>query len=203
MRVRVYVDGFNLYYGSLKGTPYKWLDLAALTTDLLPEHRIDAIRYFTAHVSGKQDPGAPLRQEAYLRALRTIPGLTLHFGRFLTEVRSMPGAPPAGGLVRVLKTEEKGSDVNLATYLLCDGFDGLYDLAVVVSNDSDLTEPIRVAKERFGLVGVYSPNPHRSHALAGAASWYRHLPAVSVAAAQFPATVLTPDGRTVVRPARW
>tara|TARA_R110002072_G_scaffold29206_4_gene92759 strand:- start:564 stop:863 length:300 start_codon:yes stop_codon:yes gene_type:complete len=34
MRTCVYVDGFNLYYGALKRTPYKWLDLAALMAAL-------------------------------------------------------------------------------------------------------------------------------------------------------------------------
>jgi hypothetical protein len=34
--VNVYIDGFNLYYGALKRTPYKWLDLALLARTLLP-----------------------------------------------------------------------------------------------------------------------------------------------------------------------
>ncbi len=63
MRTRVYVDGFNLYYGALKGTPFKWLDPVLLTSLLLPpKYEIERLRYFTARVSGKFDPQAPARQ---------------------------------------------------------------------------------------------------------------------------------------------
>ena len=60
--------------------------------------------------------------------------------------------PPLTGsrIVEVLDTEEKGSDVNLASYLLMDGFWDEYDLAVVVSNDSDLQLPVEMARTRLG-----------------------------------------------------
>ena len=74
MRTRVYVDGFNLYYGALKGTPFRWLDPVKLTALLLPgECTIDRLSYFTARVSGKLDPRAPARQQLYLKALATLP----------------------------------------------------------------------------------------------------------------------------------
>lgn len=59
-RTAVYVDGFNLFYGALKGTPYKWLDLAALCGMLLPADHVVAIHYYTARVSAR--PGNPMRQ---------------------------------------------------------------------------------------------------------------------------------------------
>ena len=71
MRTSIYIDGFNLYYGAVKGTPYKWLDFhAAFTMLLQPQHRITAINYFTAQVSGKRDPQQPVRQQTYWRALQ-------------------------------------------------------------------------------------------------------------------------------------
>ena len=74
MVTNVYIDGFNLYYGSLKGTPYKWLDLAELSSVLLPQDTISRIRYFTAQVNARpHDPQQPVRQQTYLRALPTIP----------------------------------------------------------------------------------------------------------------------------------
>lgn len=119
MTTNVYVDGFNLYYGSLKGTPYKWLDLSALCTVLLPKDQVHRIRYFTAHVSARpHDPQQPVRQQTYLRALETLPGLTVHLGHYLVSYPRMPlRHPPATGprTVEVVKSEEKGSDVNLAT----------------------------------------------------------------------------------------
>src|SRR6266704_296185 len=48
MKTWVYVDGLNLFYGCLKGTPFKWLDLHRLSAQLLRGHQIDRIKYFTA-----------------------------------------------------------------------------------------------------------------------------------------------------------
>jgi hypothetical protein len=73
MATGVYVDGFNLYYGALKGTQHKWLDLEALSRRLLPKDQIVVVRYFTALVSARpSDPNQPVRQQAYLRALDTL-----------------------------------------------------------------------------------------------------------------------------------
>ena len=50
-KTRVYIDGYNLYYGLLKGTPWKWLDLELFSKGLLnPDHEIVSIDYFTAPV---------------------------------------------------------------------------------------------------------------------------------------------------------
>src|SRR5258706_12911595 len=150
LRTHVYIGGFNLYYGAVRGTPYKWLDLSKRCNLLLAKHSIFKIRYFTARIKSRpHDPDAPTRQQVYLRALNTIPNLTIHLGQFLTHPVWMPDAtstsnPPK--MLRVLKTEEKGSDVNLATYLLLDGFQNAYDTAVLVTNDSDLLEPLRVVR---------------------------------------------------------
>ena len=74
MRVRVYVDGFNLYYGALKARPAsRWLDLVALARLLRPDDTIDVIRYFTARVKRDRDAKAPGRQKLYLAALHNLP----------------------------------------------------------------------------------------------------------------------------------
>ena len=155
------MDGFNTYYGALKARPAaRWLDLVALARLLRPADTVDAVRYFSARVMRDQDPTAPGRQKLYLAALGTLPEVSVHFGQFRTHPVAMPLADPGPGkrrTVRVLKTEEKGSDVNLATALLLDGLDGLYEAAVVISDDSDLEAPIREANQRFGPVHVVSP----------------------------------------------
>ncbi len=99
MRTRIYVDGFNLYYGALKGTRYKWLNLVELVRQLLPAgHAVDKLNYFTARVSGVSDPQAPARQHAYLSALQTLPEVRLHFGSFLAKRawRPLTNLPVAG-----------------------------------------------------------------------------------------------------------
>jgi len=82
----VYIDGFNLYYRALKGTRHKWLDICAMSRAALPANFIvSKIKYYTAHVSGRTDPGAPVRQHAYLRALETLPNVEIFYGRFLVQ----------------------------------------------------------------------------------------------------------------------
>ena len=206
MITNVYVDAFNLYYGCLKDTPYKWLDLGTLCRLLLPVYTIKRIRYFTAIVESRPwDPGQQQRQQAYIRALQTIPHLTVHYGSFLTNAVRLPVARPQPGLprtVEVLRTEEKGSDVNLATYLLVDGFRGDYETAVVVSNDSDLKAPIDAVRRELGLaVGVVIPGP-RVRRSALPADFYRRVRQGVLAASQFPPTL--GDGRGVIRrPQAW
>jgi len=203
----VYVDGYNLYYGCLKGTPYKWLDLAALCRHLLPRHSIQRIRYFTARVSALRDAQQPVRQEAYLRALQTIPGLTVHLGHFLTTTTRMPLAHPAPGgprTVEVVKTEEKGSDVNLATYLLADAFRTDAEAFVVISNDSDLAEPIRLVGQELNMVvGILNPHRIASRALLRTKPTFTKTIRQGVLkASQFPAQIVDRDG-TVTRPPEW
>ena len=207
MRANVYIDAFNLYYGCIKGTPYRWLDLRAMSEKLLPKHSVKRIRYFTARVQARpDDPQIAQRQQTYLRAIRTIPGVTLHFGRFLSKPVRMPLVnPPAKGAktVEVLRTEEKGSDVNLATHLLLDAFDGDFEVALVISNDSDLVEPISVVRERFGLsVGVVNPHPNTSHALQKVATFYRPL-RKGVLASSLLANQVTDSGGVITKPLGW
>lgn len=201
-RVTVYVDGFNLYYGLLVPNPaWKWLDLAALARSIRPGD-VTRVRYFTAKVRPVPDLSPQIRQRLYLKALATLPDLSIHYGHFTTHptrkalVYPAPGGPKT---VEVWKTEEKGSDVNLAMYLLLDGIDGLYDEAVVISGDSDLVGPVREANRRFGPVHVL--NPRNTHSdLARAATSYAPLDPRLVAASQLPDTVKLPTGRTVSRP---
>jgi uncharacterized LabA/DUF88 family protein len=207
MLTNIYVDGFNLYYGCLKGTPYKWLDLGALCRTLLPPNEIQRIRYFTAKVSAQADPHQPVRQHTYLRALQTVPGLTVHLGHFLTSTTRMPLAnpvPDGARTVEVIKTEEKGSDVNLATYLLADAFRADADTFVVVSNDSDLMEPIRLVSQELGYrVGIVNPHQIVSRALQRAGpSFTKQIRRNVLAASQFPAQLHDAHG-IITKPATW
>ena len=158
-RTIVYIDGFNLYYRCLKGTPYKWLDLKCMAACLLPsaQHDIVGVKYFTSRVSATpSDPGVATRQDAYLNAVKFYLGKdNIIEGRFMTHVESRPLAPPKNGIVKVLDTKEKGTDVNLAVHMLNDAWLDRYDCAVLVSNDSDLAESVRLVRERGKLVGWF------------------------------------------------
>lgn len=206
-RTNVYVDGFNLYYGCLKGTSCKWLDLRKLCDVVLKGNAINRIRYFTARIRPRpDDPNQLQRQQAYIRALRTIPNLSVHYGHFLAHPVRMPlvNPPPSGPkTVEVIRTEEKGSDVNLATYLLYDGFRGDYEVAVVVSNDSDLLEPIRIVRRELGLTeGILNPQKRPSRVLAQEADFLKQIRAGALKASQFPTTLKDAHG-TVTKPKEW
>lgn len=207
----MYIDGFNLYYRAVKSTPYKWLDLSKLCSILLPSHQVNRIRYFTALVDSRaHDPQSRIRQQTYLRALITIPNLTVHYGQFRTRKKRTPLVSlgnGVGGIVEVWDTEEKGSDVNLATYLLMDAFNAEYEQSVVISNDSDLALPIRMVREQFGLpVGVVNPNldpvAPAPKELGDAATFQRRLRENALRLSQFP-HVLTDAQGTITKPIGW
>lgn len=208
MKTWVYIDGFNLYYGAVKNTPYKWLDLHRMGALLLPGHQITKIKYFSARVTARvDDPYKPTRQQIYLRALKTLPNLEIILGKFLTHDVMMPLSQPAPGgprLVKVIKTEEKGSDVNIAAHLINDGYKKEYETAVIVTNDSDLSEPIRIVDLELGLpVGIL--NPHKqptSKVLAQHASFVKQIRQGVLAASQFPEKLADAHG-VFHKPVSW
>ena len=191
MRTAVYIDGFNLYYGSLKKTPFKWLDINKLCHLLLPNHKIDKIKYFTARVNSRiNDPVLPNRQQTYLRAISTLPNVEIIFGHFLSQEISLPmaGYPPNNQkFVKVIKFEEKGSDVNLATHLLNDGYKKEYEVAVLITNDSDLLEPVRIVRDELKLaVGIINPHKRPSRVLIKYATFIKKIRKGVLAASHFP-----------------
>ncbi len=207
MRTWVYVDGLNLYYGSLKRTPFRWLDLRRLCGALLPRHDVERIKYFTARIVAlPADPDGPTRQDTYLRALRTLPDLEIYFGHFLSHTVTMPLAQPVPGLpalVRVIRMDEKGSDVNLASHLLHDGHLQRYEMAVIVSGDSDLLAPVTfVMNDLKRPVGVLNPQKRTCWVLANQATFYKHIRNGVLAASQFPPTLTDAVG-TFHRPSTW
>ena len=173
MKIFVYIDGFNLFYGSLRGTPYKWLNVLELCKLLFPKHDIKKIKFFTAPLKvrdGEKDIEKPVRQQIYWRALRTIPEIEIIEGFFLAHVVSMKRADNKGH-ISVIKTEEKGTDVKLASHLLHDAHNGEFEIAVVISNDSDLAEPIKMVTKDLKLpVIVVSPFERNTLALAEVAT---------------------------------
>jgi uncharacterized LabA/DUF88 family protein len=205
MRTNVYVDGFNLYYGALRRSAHKWLNLDALSRRLLPRDDIHRIRYFTALIAPRpgDDPQKQQRQRTYLRALGTIPHLSIHYGHFLTHKAWMKVVDPPPNMIEVYRTEEKGSDVNIASYLLLDAAKGDCEVAVVVSNDSDLKEPIALARAEFAIsVGVVNPHPEKVRSLVLRPTFFKQLRPGVLRACQFP-PVLEDERGSFVKPAAW
>ena len=210
----VYVDGFNLYYGALKDTPLRWLNPLALASNVFPAFDCVGCKYFSAPVSAKAGSSEQaLRQSVYWRALRTIPSLEIIEGHFKVRRTWARSANPPPDMVEIIRAEEKGSDVNLASHLLVDAMAGSCDVALVISGDSDLVTPIGMITSKFSrLVGIINPQrlsgPGRrrlrgSSQLKQVASYYRGgLTWAQLERAQFGA-VLTDSRGDFGIPSEW
>ena len=209
MITNLYVDGFNLYYRAVRGTPFKWLDIRKLGETLFPQDTIHRVCYFTALLDERpDDPGQPRRQLVYLRALDTLTGFKAYFGTFRSGIKRRPLAEPIPGLpayVLVRDSEEKGSDVNLATRLLVDGFNREYEQAVVMSNDADFAGAMRYVRDELGLrVTLVNPD-HRNRSprdLSNAATYVKRLWKSHLRRSQLPDTLMDGIG-TITKPAGW
>ena len=175
MNVMVYIDGFNFYYGVYVKNPalksLKWIDYVKLSEQLLPKYKILKVKLFTAKVDSLGDPNRPVRQATLWRALKQVHGSRIEIieGSFRTDPKRVPIArypnDNPGNIaieqkIWVMRTEEKGSDVNLAAHLVHDACRNSYDAAMILSNDSDLTEALRIVmqelKKQVILVNPYS-----------------------------------------------
>jgi uncharacterized LabA/DUF88 family protein len=218
MRTIIYVDGFNLYFRLLVERPaFKWLNVRRLAEALLsPSNVIVGVKYYTARVSGHIDAGAPARQQIYLDALATVPDVSVYMGNFLTSEKFARLVKPPEfrprltlaqawpDVVKVVKIEEKGSDVNLACHLLLDAFQDNFDVAAVLSNDSDLVEPIRIVTQVSGKpIGLLSPVSNPTPNLRGVSTFIRRISPSDLAASQFPNPVVRPDGIEISKPMPW
>ena len=229
MRVRVYIDGLNLFYGALQHGPHRWLDLMKLARELKPKDAdLDMVRYFTAAVAGESGQ----RQNVYLRALETLSLVSIHRGTFYHNVDRRPlSTAPAPGMgsviegrsdggtwkalppplpdgdvrVSVENHEEKGSDVNLATYLMFDALTDKIDLAIVVTGDSDLAEPIRLCNAKCGkMVDVVNPHAkHHAFLLRDVARSYSALDPAILAKCHLPKSMMAKNKHRIVCPDAW
>lgn len=172
MKTIFYVDGYNLYYGCLKGTPYKWLDIYRLFSQILhaqsPASELIQIKFFTAPIKTKlasHGERAGIAQADYHRALQQEYGakVVIIEGYFsLTEGQLLEyrNPPDKTKRIKVWRLEEKQTDVNIAISAYRDAAKGLAEQIVFVSNDSDLTPALQAIREDFGthiILGVVFP----------------------------------------------
>ncbi len=202
-RVVAYVDGFNLYFGMKHGhfKRYYWLDVAALAQSLLkPGQELSATHYFTARIRDNgRNAADQKRQIDYIEALG-LRSIQCQFGHYLQKNRKCWNCGTTWP-----DYEEKMTDVNIAIQLLSDAFDDTFDVALIISGDSDLTTPIRRVRERFPdkRVIVAFPPGRQSSELKRHANGYLNIGEDKLRASQLPDRLVKPSGFVLQRPVHW
>lgn len=214
MRTTVYIDGYNLYYSRLRGTPFKWLDVVALFRAMLavqdPSTEVLAVKFFTAPIKAnyaRHGPDSESAQKRYHRALTLqYPGLVeviqgFHIFGPTSLPRHVADAPPSkSDLSRVWMIEEKQTDVNLALHVYRDALRGHSEQLVICSNDSDIEPALRMVRTdtphiRCGLVtplreDAKASGMYANRRLTKLSHWVRrHIRDDELAAAQLPTHV--------------
>jgi uncharacterized LabA/DUF88 family protein len=217
IRTAVFVDGYNLYYGRLRGTAYKWLDLVKFSNQLLANRTqneiLTRVCFCTAHASGTfatHGTNSVESQASYHRALQALHGeqIEIIYGEHSWDKSgtSMP---------MFEKIEEKQTDVNLALAMYRECAKGLCDRIIVMSNDRDIVPALIAIKADFphivcGIIFPLKPsigtatNRRKSGSLEQIADW--KIDSISddtLTLAQMPAKVPVAGKKTIIKPSYW
>jgi uncharacterized LabA/DUF88 family protein len=197
-----YVDGFNLYHGlrSRGWRKYYWLDLWALTEQYLrPAQRLVEVVYCTARV--KKDVEAQKRQAVFIDALTAFrPGVRPVYGHYLAKQAQCFSCGST-----FVRHEEKMTDVNIACALLMDAMDGRFDVAFLMSGDSDLVPPVKIVRQRWPekrIVALFPPN-RKSDALRRAVHGQLWIAEANLRRSLLPDPVEDRCGRCLSKPKEW
>jgi uncharacterized LabA/DUF88 family protein len=135
---------------------YKWLNVKKLVLSLLqPNQELVEVKYFTSRVNN--NPDKQKRQSTYLDALESI-DVKIIYGHYQN------GTEECNRCGNVWKSaKEKMTDVNIATSIIVDGFKDEYDMAMLISGDSDLTPPIKSIHDLFKNKRVFIAFPPKRH----------------------------------------
>jgi len=145
-RVKVYIDGFNLYHAidNLGKNHLKWLNLWGLSNSILVgNEKLQGVEYFSALKKANLD--RLKRHEQYIKALKHH-NVAVHLGKFKKKYHRCKVCNK-----QYMAWEEKETDVHIAVKIVEDAFTDQFDKAVIISADTDLLPPIN-------SVGRFFPN---------------------------------------------
>jgi uncharacterized LabA/DUF88 family protein len=202
VNVICYIDGFNLYHGlrSKGWRKYYWLDLWALAERfLLSGQTLVEVVYCTTKI--KNDPAGQQRQLTFIDALQAHrPGLRVVYGHYLAKQMHCFTCNHS-----YTRHEEKMTDVNIACHMLTDAMDNRFDVALVLSGDSDLVPPVQTVRQRWPqkrVIAVFPPG-RKSDALRRAANGQKWIAEADLRQCQLPGVVPLAGGRVATCPAEW
>lgn len=130
-RVAIFIDGSNLYHGLRSNFGRHNLNFAEFANKLCGSRRLFRTYYYNVLQDQAQRPDSYREQQEFLDNLRKTPYLEVRLGG--TKVTQ--GVPV-----------EKGIDIMLATDLLYFAWNDFYDVAVLVSGDSDFAYALQAVK---------------------------------------------------------
>lgn len=229
----MYVDGYNLYYGCLKSTCFKWLDLLTLfekhvlpsimvTKDGLPaETRLEpaAIKYFTAKIllSAAKAADSVSSQARYHTALKKLYADRIELIEGYYALNRMkvkivdaeePGRPPKDCQeIQAWRLEEKQSDVNLALHAYHDAVSGAVDQVVIVTNDTDIAPALKMIRAHSRVfIGLVVPTTDHQRKPNAALSELAHWTRTHITMAELAASQLPrviPGRKATIKPESW
>lgn len=198
-RVVVYIDGFNLYFGMTQTyKDIKWLNVELLAQNILKPHQsLVAVKYFTSFVSN--NPQKEKRQREYLSAVQTTNTEIIH-GHYKSKPKSCVKCKHTWN-----DNEEKMTDVNIAVHMLTDAMDDLYDMAMLISGDSDLVPPIIAIHAKFPTKRVmvaFPPNRHNV-SVKNVSKGNMIIGRATLKKSQFPDRIHMANGYQLLKPTEW
>lgn len=225
MKTTIYIDGYNLYYGLLRGTPYKWLDVVkfceTICHDENPNFQIDMVKFFTspikAKISTRKDQAAR-SQRLYLNALKhKYPDRIMIVEGFFQLTKGLfpryKNPLDKTDKVKVWRLEEKQTDVNIALHLYNDVVQKKTEQVVLVSNDSDFVPVFEFAKQVNPKIHIGSILPRiytegknnrpASTELSKLSDWSRHyIHPKELQTSQLPPMIATKK-KPIYKPSYW
>jgi uncharacterized LabA/DUF88 family protein len=199
-RVIAYVDGFNLYFGMREAgfDKCRWLNVKKLVESLMQSNQeLVGIKYFTSRVSN--NPDKQKRQSTYIDALESV-GIEIYYGNYQDNNLE---CKRCGHVWKSAK--EKMTDVNIATANIVDAFKERYDMAMLISGDSDLTPPIKEVHKIFKNTRVFVAFPPKRHnsSMTIVAKGSLTIGRKKLIDAQFDEVVTSKTGYKLKRPNEW
>jgi uncharacterized LabA/DUF88 family protein len=200
VRVIAYVDGYNLYHG-LREKKWQWaywLNIQALAKRLLKSNQIlTQTKYFTSIVTHAQS--RQRRQMTFLEALQTLSDFQIFYGHFLTDSVTCKNCGHT-----YMTFHEKMTDVNISVEMMTDAFKDQFDMALLISADSDLVNLVKNVQRVFKKKVIVAFPPKRSSAeLKRFCNGYTYIGRNVLYQSLFPDTVVKTDGFALKRPAKW
>lgn len=214
-KVNVYVDGFNLYHAlkNLRIKRYRWLNLKKLAQKFIDSDVdvIENIYYFSA-LATHIDSDTVSKHKAYIEALKTE-GITFVAGNFKAkiahiskEIREKYNIPNSE---KSLTHEEKESDVNLALYILRDAMMKICDKMLIITNDTDISPAIKMAKEQNDKLDIKVLTPptfkkcHQALLRAAHQPYTISITQKKIEESLFPYEITKPNGKKIFIPKKW